>query len=308
MKDFFLRLVKSKVLLGALVIFFGIPAWVGVVNTLDKYESHLEMKIDKQGNVLSNVKKKGNANRKFFINRKEETIKDGDLVRILSEQKVGYVNKKGEVIIKPTFYEAKDFFDGLAAVKISGKWGYIDKTGKIIIEPLFDCAYPFLEGLARVGIGGAERGINGSYIKKLGYIDKTGKMVIEPQFEIADGFSEGLAAVAIKDMSSGKWEGFYKYGYIDKSGKFIIKPQFINAYEFNDGLALIETKSEYGYIDKTGKFVIKPQYNYAYSFKNGVATVGKNLFISSILLPFKIFFPGLLMLGYFIFIRRKKNI
>ena len=34
--------------------------------------------------------------------------------------------------------EAKDFSEGLAAVKINGKWGYMDANGELIIKPAAD--------------------------------------------------------------------------------------------------------------------------------------------------------------------------
>jgi len=42
----------------------------------------------------------------------------------------------------------------LFPVEQSGKFGYIDKTGNIIIKPQFDSAWDFSEGLARVSIDG----------------------------------------------------------------------------------------------------------------------------------------------------------
>jgi hypothetical protein len=45
-------------------------------------------------------------------------------------------------VIKPQYEDARGFGEGLAAVKMGGKynhkWGFIDKNGKVIIEPQFD--------------------------------------------------------------------------------------------------------------------------------------------------------------------------
>ena len=46
----------------------------------------------------------------------------------------GYINKKGKLVIKPKFSDAKKFSNGLAAVKIKNRWGYINKKGKWIIR------------------------------------------------------------------------------------------------------------------------------------------------------------------------------
>jgi hypothetical protein len=64
------------------------------------------------------------------------------------------------------------FSDGLAAVKLNGKWGYIDKDGKTVISPQFDQAVPFQNGLAQVVVRSSP--------PKFGYIDRTGKYIWEP--------------------------------------------------------------------------------------------------------------------------------
>ena len=38
----------------------------------------------------------------------------------------GYINKQGEMVIKAEFENAKPFSEGVAAVKLHGKWGYIN--------------------------------------------------------------------------------------------------------------------------------------------------------------------------------------
>ena len=55
----------------------------------------------------------------------------------------------GDII--PLKYDyAKEFNDGLGAVKVGDKWGYIDKTGKEVIPFIYEDADYFSENLAAV--------------------------------------------------------------------------------------------------------------------------------------------------------------
>jgi len=117
--------------------------------------------------------------------------------------KWGYIDKAGSILIGAQYDEAKDFSEGLAAVRKGKLWGYIDKTGDFLIEPQFDLTTLFSEGLAAVYKGG-----------KWGYVDKSGRMPISPQFDKAGDFFNGLAMVWLDK----------KMGYILPTGKFFWGP------------------------------------------------------------------------------------
>ena len=207
--------------------------------------------------------------------------------------------KSGIFAIKPQFDSANDFSQGLAAVKIMGKYGYVDKGGKMVVAPRFDDALEFSEGLAQVGNAEKFGYINkrgrvvialkfralGDICKfreglapviddcktKWGYMDKTGRIVITPQFDSVGHFSDGFAEVRIGDYNNGK------SGYIDKTGRIVINPKFDLAGGFQDGLAPVrmgdDKTGKWGYINKAGNMVIKPQFDFAYWFSEGLAPV-----------------------------------
>jgi predicted DNA-binding WGR domain protein len=203
------------------------------------------------------------------------------------KHKVGYIDRKGKIVIKAQFEDARSFSEGLAPVKIGKKWGYIDKTGKVVIQPAYKDYGHFINGIAIVLIQRGERAYidkSGKFILKVksSYagrfidgvafvkrgdkyvcIDKTGKKVFPQEFERAYRFSDGLALVKL----NGKW------GWINRKGEFVIKPQFDNAAGFAEGLSVVQVKRRWGYIDKTGKFAIEPMFEDADNFRHGLAWV-----------------------------------
>lgn len=93
----------------------------------------------------------------------------------------GYVENGSEEPRIPKQYEvAKKFSDGLAAVRIDGRYGYIDPTGKVVIAPQFEAAGPFTGDYAEVRIDG-----------RSGAIDRTGRIVVPAQFDRLVPFTGG---------------------------------------------------------------------------------------------------------------------
>lgn len=158
------------------------------------------------------------------------------------DEKGGFIDKTGKFVIGPGDYGLSDdsnFSEGLAAVRIGGKWAYIDRTGRVRIRPRSGGLHPFSDGMARIDIKG-----------KAGYIDRTGRLRIPPRYDIATDFSEGLAVVEVRGRG---------YGYIDKAGRLVIGPGFDHADRFIDGMARVYTRERgVGYVDKKGSYVWGP--------------------------------------------------
>ena len=179
----------------------------------------------------------------------------------------------------PMIYsDARDFSEGLAAVRIDWKWGYINKSGQMVIEPKYDfgklisdsalygeTTSDFIDGLALVSLNG-----------RWGFINKEGEEVVPCKYNEAWCFSEGLAAVRMG----------YEWGFVDKTGREVVPPTYDQVSDFSGGIAAVaisgklDTYSDeekhvfpyryvgfkWGLIDTNGKEVI-PDDSIKYRYK-----------------------------------------
>lgn len=222
------------------------------------------------------------------------------LFRIIKDNRAGYIDQAGRVVIPPNLRFMGDsgqaFHDGLLSLGISDG-PFLDSKGRKVLDNHFYRVWNFSEGLAA-----AMETSNSSW----GYIDHSGTFVIPPKFPfyprgLVSDFSEGLAAVEV--------EG--KLGYIDRTGTFVIPPQFAAGTSFENGLARVvvdgpcfytrydavdpciagspsmapATRSDaeqppaptrrcqWIFIDKTGRKAISSQFEGAMAFHDGLAAV-----------------------------------
>jgi bifunctional DNA-binding transcriptional regulator/antitoxin component of YhaV-PrlF toxin-antitoxin module len=70
--------------------------------------------------------------------------------QIKVNDKIGFINSSGKVIIEPQFAAAGNFVDGLAPARKDAFYGYIDTTGSYVIQPIYDLARDFDHGVAKV--------------------------------------------------------------------------------------------------------------------------------------------------------------
>lgn len=207
------------------------------------------------------------TNERYLINEIIEKFDSSKevLYPFLRDEKYGYINRTGKVIIQPKFIEAKRFYENRAAVimkdkKGDEKWGIIDNKGNALVEPVYDKIENYSDGVARVWLDG-----------KYGYVDTEGKLVIKPKFSWAGEFHEGFAVVRDTENGPGYPQGLF--GYIDKKGNWVIEPKFDWAYDFSEGLAPVQIGDRCGYINNKGELVIKPQFVMADEFSEGLAFV-----------------------------------
>ncbi len=154
--------------------------------------------------------------------------------------KMGFKNRKGQIIIPAQWNMVYDFHEGLAMVQ-NRECGFINKKGEVVVPLEWDNCEYFSEGLAVV-----------EKEEKFGYINKAGELVIPLVWNYAFPFYKGRAIV-IDD----------KQRYIDKQGNIIwtrerTAPDMIKIseqYEMNiNDMLLINSIEELGEFDTIDDF------------------------------------------------------
>ncbi|MFN8394265.1 MAG: WG repeat-containing protein [Bacteroidia bacterium] len=203
--------------------------------------------------------------------------------------KWGYIDAEGKWL-KPAEYQgALDFQDGLARVKVDGKWGAVDKRFNMVIKPEFD----FIERM-KVGSGKVLFAI-GRDRTAYGFMDGKGEIRIEPQFQEVGRYREGL----VKFKEAGKW-GFANlagevvipaqygmvgdfhdgrarvrnnraWGFIDTLGSAITPQKYLRAGDYHDGRAWVQTEKFFGFLDLEGNMAIAPEFSAVGDFSEGLA-------------------------------------
>jgi hypothetical protein len=170
------------------------------------------------------------------------------LAWIYKDKKIGLINKKGEVLLQPTYDEAKNFSGKpghyLALVKLNNKFGMIDMKGHEEIPLKYDSLQSFFaEGMAYAKLNG-----------KWGFIDSLYKVSIPFQYEAIDtwqGFYGGVIAV----KSGGKW------GAINKKGAMVVPFKYTSAISNMGDLVTVTLDGKYGFYNKSGKELCPPTFD-----------------------------------------------
>lgn len=183
--------------------------------------------------------------------------------------KMGYVKDDGTYLIEPCFdviddeFEDKEdaidfllqihqdnlFHQGIALVRLNGKYGYLKSDGTYLVEPMFDEAYSFNEVHREdhIVMWPVPVELNGSW----GYLCRDGKYLIAPIFDKASYFHwSGLALVVLDG----------KKGLINADGSYYIEPLYEDMRDTCIGIAA-KFNGKWGILDEDGSFRIEPQFD-----------------------------------------------
>lgn len=198
-----------------------------------------------------------------FIYDETNNFSNG-VAKVKLNGKYGYVNYNGNKVIDCIYDYIGDWNEEPICVKINGRSGYIDRQGKYIVRPNYSLVYRYHEG---VGFVENDEGL-------LAAFDENGDMIMP--FSNYRGtlpeLSMGMVAVQCDDYNQ-------KWGFVDKKGNIIISFQFDHAHNFGKevGLAAIEDENgKFGFINTHGNIVIPCIYDHACFISSQCAIVKKN--------------------------------
>jgi len=103
---------------------------------------------------------------------------------VRKDEKWGYINRDGKIIIPLQFDHASLFDNNRARIKIDNKWGYINISGDLVIEPVYDDIGIF-KCIGKKGNKSYYSALVKKY-GKFGFINEDGKYITKPLISISN--------------------------------------------------------------------------------------------------------------------------
>lgn len=208
--------------------------------------------------------------------------------------------------IPAMFEEAGLFIDGIAAVKINGKWGFIDQTGEFVIECEHYYAKSLTHGIVAILSEIWPETGKVQATRRWALFDTAGNQLTDFLYYGVSKFIDDLALMYFSPLDANPKTAFvntdgkqitpalystlshnyYSEGYVllSNSGYYFYDTEGNQAFSrrfsggtgsFSEGLAAFRESGSmlYGYIDTKGNVSIKKKYRIAEDFSKGYAYV-----------------------------------
>ncbi len=234
---------------------------------------------------------------------------EGGIARVELDDKYGFVDQQGNVLVPVIYNKVRYFSESLAPVNNGfdynnkGEWGYADKSGRIVIPIGFKMAGAFSGGKALVKFDEDRYGFinkQGKEIRSL--TDKNGiryflgsgwyhfyEVTVDGKIGFYDDNGDEIIPIKYDDFKTTYNGGLFskngliavslngKWGFVDENDQAVV-PFIYEALDHfdDDGPASVKLDGKWGYIDAKGNVVIPMQYDWAESFYHGTAKVSLN--------------------------------
>lgn len=174
---------------------------------------------------------------------KEMQLNDLVLIPVEENERVGFADTTGKILIKPMYDDVSDFKEGLSIVHKGDSVFFVNKENENTLGRIFNDALPFHNGLAPVKVK-----------DKWFLIDRLGEIKSEA-FDEMNELSEDLYVVKQANL----------YCAIDEYGQKIYPCKFDKLGVFKNSCAYYQLENKYGFITKAG-YVHKPEFEWISDF------------------------------------------
>ncbi len=165
--------------------------------------------------------------------KQEQEAREGRKPYFSKEQKWGFVDEQGEVVVEAEYDDVEPFCEGRAVVTKGGCYGLIDRDGKLMIPTVWEDLSYDGSHLCYVDQEG-----------RRGVIDRNGRVVLQCQWDWVAEESCGLFMVEKDEM----------LGYVSMSGEIVIELQYNWATSFDqEGIASVKKDGMSYKIDTLGR-------------------------------------------------------
>ncbi|AXH13378.1 WG repeat-containing protein [Halarcobacter bivalviorum] len=230
-------------------------------NTTVVSESNKDGVINKDGEVIVKpIYKKvynfttvedNNYSHPHYINLHWLHIDDKEYAVVKNiDNKLGIIDKDGDLKLKAIFDSIGQFFNGYAKVEIAGKYGLINEDFEVVLKPIYDEVRNVIDGSiivknytkngqAKYACLDTDMDMVASFdydmiylsneermriVKddKWGFMNTDCKVTVEPKYSFVDDYSRGIARVKIDNL----------WSYVDLNGDEITPKSFTDADNF----------------------------------------------------------------------------
>lgn len=199
--------------------------------------------------------------------------------------KWGYKVGEEEVVIKPKFERAKDFYEKYAFVCYRGLWGIIDLEGKFQVEPKYIgvedtyLSYASVKLDGKLGIVNRKFEITPIKYDQILFIQNNyynALVRLENKWGIVS-LTKGneLGAIrfdAIEPLANNRFKAMIdgKYGVLDANGREIIPVQYDKVKLLGEGVYMLEVGGKRGLANAGGLLMTEMKYKEVHYAQNGI--------------------------------------
>lgn len=195
---------------------------------------------------------------KIYLQKITKDVFHEHLAIIEEDEKYGFINENGIIVIEPQYDFACNFKNGFAAItieediydeyvpeideyigiKYGGKWGLINTTGEYVLSPKYDKLIVVKNGFIIFSVGGKLDTVNHKVVgSKWGLMNNKMEIIIDKKYSSLTLLENGLVRAGIVDGSG------IKYGLLTTNGKEITSFKYSYIYDTSSNYMIANTNT-----------------------------------------------------------------